>query len=121
MDPAAAAPRQALERMFNALWRAHAPAGRRLSRVCRRGSAYAVIALPTGAELLAPVRGITPFGLLRTGLPYYVRLPASAAAERVDSPEELLALLADETELRERLQGHNGLRPANERNKERTA
>lgn len=104
MDPVAAARHAALELAFNALWRRNGAVGRRLSRTCRRGSACAIISLASGAELAAPLRGFARFGFLRTGLPYFVRLPESAGAERVDSAEELLALLADERGQLEQLQ-----------------
>ena len=101
MDPVVTAHQEVLERVFNALWREDFAAGKRLSRLCRRGSACAIISLPTGAELLAPLRGLASFGFLRTGFPYYVRLPQSQGAEVVESAEELLALLPHETEMLE--------------------
>lgn len=105
MDPVVTARQEALERVFNALWREDFAAGKRLSRACRRGSACAIISWPAGAELLAPLRGIESFGLLRTGFPYYVRLPQSqgAEAEVVESAEELLALLPGEIEMLEQI------------------
>lgn len=87
---------EALERVFNVLWLTDCAAGRRLTRLCGRGPAWAVLSWPTGAELLAPLSGIACLGTLRTGFPYHVRLPWSQGTELVESAEELLGLLADE-------------------------
>mgnify|MGYP001561873387 CR=1 FL=1 len=94
---------EVLERVFNALWRENFAAGKRLSGICRRGVSCAVITLPGGAELLAHLRGRASYGLLRTEFPYYVRLPESQGPEEIDSTEELLDLLPDETGMLELL------------------
>lgn len=91
------AAQEALERVFNTLWREDRTARRRLSRVCGAGLSCAVITLPGGVELLAPVRALVPLGRLRTAFPYYLRRPDAPCPEEVDSASQLLELLADET------------------------
>lgn len=88
---------EALEGAFNALWRENLAWKRRLSPACWNGAPCAVIALPGGAELLAPVRAIAAFGLLRTGFPYYLRRPDASGTEEIDTAVQLLEALPHET------------------------
>lgn len=97
------ATQEVLERVFNALWREDFSSCKRLSRVCRVGSSCAVMALPGGTELLAPVRGIGSFGLFRTTFPYYLRRPGSAGPEEIETAAQLLELLPDETGMLDQL------------------
>lgn len=89
---------EVLERLFNALWREGFGEARRLA------GGLATIRLPGGAEVAAPAMRLGKLGVVRTGFPYYVRVPGGRL-ETLSDAEDLVELLGEVGDMRERWRG----------------
>lgn len=86
---------EVLERVFNALWREGFAESRRLS------AGLALVRLPGGAEVAAPALRVGSLDVVRTGFPYYLRVPGGSL-EPLSEPEELVELLPESDGMRQR-------------------
>lgn len=86
---------EVLERVFNALWREGFSESKRWS------GGLATVRLPGGAEVAAPAVRMASLGIVRTGFPYYVRVPGGSV-ESLSEPEHLVKLLPESDGMRKR-------------------